>query len=65
MPLTKSLLLSAVEQVVHISASGGPPNKACTGRWGFCRVYEHFSGFEFSLLPSRVRARPSASNANR
>jgi len=42
-----------------------PPNKACTGRWGFCAVYKHFSGFEFFLLPNRVHARPSASNANR
>jgi cyclase len=41
------------------------PNKACTGRWGFCGIFEHFSGFEFSLLPSRIHARPSASNANR
>ena len=30
-----------------------------------CRIFEHFSGFEFSLLPNRVHARPSASNANR
>jgi len=37
----------------------------CTGRWGFCGIFEHFSGFEFFLLPSRVHARPSASNANR
>src|SRR3989304_1659231 len=35
-------------------------NKACTGRWGFCAIYKHFSGFEFSLLPNRVHARPSA-----
>jgi len=42
-----------------------PPNKACTGRWGFCVIYKHFSGFEFFLLPSRVHAHPSASNANR
>ena len=41
------------------------PNKACTGRWGFCGIFEHFSGFEFFLLPSRVHARPTASNANR
>jgi hypothetical protein len=40
-------------------------NKVCTGRWGFCRIFKHFSGFEFSLLPNRVHARPSASNANR
>jgi len=32
----------------------------CTGRWGFCRIFKHFSGFGFFLLPSRVHARPSA-----
>ena len=42
-----------------------PPNTVCTGRWGFCRVFGYLSGFKFSLLPSRVHARPSASNANR
>ncbi len=42
-----------------------PPNTACTGRWGFCAIFEQFSGFEFFLLPNRVHARPSASNANR
>jgi len=42
-----------------------PPNTACTGRWGFCGIFEHFSGFEFFLLPNRIHARPSASNANR
>ena len=47
------------------SESKQQANKACTGRWGFCAVYKQFSGFEFSLLPSRVHARPSASNANR
>jgi len=41
------------------------PNTACTGRWGVCAIYEHFPGFEFFLLPSRVHAHPSASNANR
>ena len=30
-------------------------------RVGFCRIYKHFSGFEFSLLSSIVYARPSAS----
>ena len=40
-------------------------NKACTGRWGFCRIFEYFSGFEFFLLPNRVHARLPASNANR
>jgi len=37
----------------------------CTGRWGFCAIYKHFSGFRFSLLPNSFSARPSASNANR
>jgi hypothetical protein len=32
---------------------------------GFCGIFKHFSGFEFSLLPNRIRARPSASNASR
>ena len=41
-----------------------PANKACTGRWGFCGIFEHLSGFEFSLLPNRDHARPSTSNAN-
>jgi len=32
-----------------------------------CAVYKHFAsgGLEFFLLPIRVHARPSASNANR
>ena len=42
-----------------------PANKACTGRWGFCGIFKHFSGFGFFLLPSRVHARPHAGNANR
>jgi hypothetical protein len=32
----------------------------CTGRWGFCRIFKHFSGFEFFLLPNRIHARPGA-----
>jgi hypothetical protein len=40
-------------------------NKACTGRWGFCAIYKQFSGFKFFLLPNRIHARPSASNASR
>jgi len=31
------------------------PNKAC-GFVGFCGIFEHFSGFEFFLLPSRIHA---------
>ncbi|MEK6753484.1 MAG: hypothetical protein AABZ00_14600 [Chloroflexota bacterium] len=47
----------------HIGIS--PPNTACIGRWGFCAIFKHFSGFEFLLLPSRVHTRPSAGNAIR
>jgi hypothetical protein len=36
------------------------PNTACTGRWGFCDIFKHFSGFEFFLLPNRIHARPNA-----
>ena len=50
---------------IKIVARRALPNTACTGRWGVCAVYKHFSGFEFILLPSRVHAHPSASNANR
>jgi hypothetical protein len=32
---------------------------------GVCAIFEHFSGFEFFLLPSRIHARPPADNANR
>ncbi len=55
----------------RLNAVGGglggnfPPNKACTGQVGFVAVFEHFSGFEFILLPSIVHARPPASNTNR
>jgi hypothetical protein len=45
-------------------ASQKRANKACAGCWGFCAIYKHFSDLEFFLLPNRVHARPSASNAN-
>jgi len=32
---------------------------------GFCGIFEHFPGFELSLLPSIVHARPHAGNASR
>jgi hypothetical protein len=32
---------------------------------GFCGIFEHFSRFEFFLLPSIVHARPHAGNASR
>ena len=41
------------------------PNKACSRLVGFVPTYEHFSGFGFFLLPSRIPARPPAANANR
>src|SRR3990172_9386413 len=31
-----------------------PPNTACTGQVGFVAIFEHFSGFEFFLLPNLV-----------
>ena len=34
------------------------PNTACTGRWGVCGIFKHFSGFEFPLLPNRIHACP-------
>jgi hypothetical protein len=37
----------------------------CTRQVGFAAIFERFSGFEFSLLPSIVHTRPSAGNANR
>ena len=33
----------------------------CSGRVGVGAVFEHFSGFEFFLLPNRVHAHLSAS----
>ena len=32
----------------------------CTGLVGTVRLFKHFSGFEFFLLPSRIHARPHA-----
>jgi len=32
---------------------------------GVCGIFEHFSGFGFFLLPSRIHARPHAGNASR
>src|SRR5262245_46887195 len=37
----------------------------CTGSWGFCGTFEHFSRFELFLFPNRIHTRPSASNADR
>jgi hypothetical protein len=61
----------AVSQTMH--ASKWLPNTAYTGHIrfaqcrlrGFVAVFEHFSGFEFSLFPDIVHTRPAASNANR
>jgi hypothetical protein len=40
-------------------------NKACSGWWGFCRIFGHFSGFGFFLLSGIFPARPTTTNANR
>jgi hypothetical protein len=32
---------------------------------GILRVFGHFSGFEFFLLPDLIHARPAATNASR
>ena len=54
--------------------TGGDPQRPCAGvgdgRSGLLprpivAIFEHFSGFEFFLLPNRVHARPLAANANR
>jgi hypothetical protein len=42
-----------------------PPNKACSGWWGFCGFDKHFSGFRFFLLSGIIPARPTTTNANR
>jgi hypothetical protein len=42
-----------------------PPNKACSGWWGFCAFYKHFSGFGLFLLSGIFPARPTTTNANR
>ena len=41
------------------------PNTACTGHWGVCRIFKHFSGFEFFLLPNIVHARLLSTSTNR
>jgi len=43
---------------VDVLQNKKPANKACTGRWGFCSIFEQFSGFEFYLLSSRIHTPP-------
>jgi hypothetical protein len=51
---------------VTISKGDSPlPNTVRSGRRGFCRIFNRFSGLEFILLPSRAHTRPAAANANR
>ncbi len=40
-------------------------NKACIRQVGFCGIFEHFSGLDIFLLPSRILSHPLAGNANR
>ena len=40
-------------------------NTACSGLVGTVRIFEHFSGFQFFLLPSIIHARPPTTNAHR
>ena len=44
-----------------------PPNKACSGRVGrfACRIYKHFSGFEFFLHLKQCPHPPTCQYANR
>ena len=44
---------STINQIKQGHSLAPPPNKACTGRWGFCGIFEHFSGFEFSPAPKQ------------
>ncbi|CAG0971145.1 hypothetical protein ANRL3_01508 [Anaerolineae bacterium] len=41
------------------------PNTACSGRWGFCAFFKHFSTYQHFPFGRRSAARPSATNANR
>jgi len=41
--------------VTGVHAKSAPTQR--TGRWGFCAVFEYFSGFEFFLLSNIVHAR--------
>jgi hypothetical protein len=42
-----------------------PANTAGTRQAEFFRIFKHFSGFEFSLLPSSIYLQPPAINENR
>ncbi|GEM_PF-3457441 len=53
-----------IEQKTPVSGKT-QPNKACSGRVGFCGTFWHFPTFEFFLLSSIIHARPHATNANR
>jgi len=59
------VLLAIVLKKAKVLNQQTAPNKACSGRVGFCRIFKHFSGFGFFLLPNLIHARPHATNANR
>ena len=40
------------------------PDKARSGLVGMLRLFKHFSGVEFILLPKRISSHPQATNAN-
>ena len=57
--------ISKVTSKRNVANQQSQANKACTGQVGTVRLFKHFTGFEFFLLPNRIHARPSASNASR
>jgi hypothetical protein len=39
-------------------------SKACTGRWGFCAIYKHFSGFETYMIGKIISANVGGGGAS-
>jgi len=57
---TQAAALVEAVVVYHVHKNQMRANKACTGQVGTVRLLEHFSGFEFFLLPSRVSVPPTS-----
>ncbi len=57
--MPKQVSERAEHQTLNDSVSQKRANTACTGRWGFCAIYEHFSGFEIFLLPAESTPAPA------
>ncbi len=53
------LVLFVYTTIKSVLLASRAANKARAGHWGFCRILEQFSDFEFFLLPSKVHTRPS------